>query len=177
MSVATQWISGITVRVTDACNRSIIPLSYLIQQTHQTYNILRRRSLVPKRIEVKPIVRRNARVMLQALGVALHPQLDLLSPTIAVQCDRVGKMFEINFVTISAAVETEKQNNGTTRHGGKHDWADRKRCRTAKELALGCFTIALHPVAYSADEEHSIQIFLNGQQRIYPIRRDYSAGD
>jgi hypothetical protein len=85
--------------------------------------------------------------MLQAPGVALHPQLYLLSPTIAVQCDRVGKMFEINFVAIPAAVETEKQNNGTMRHGGKHDWADRKRCWTAKELALGGFTIARHPVA------------------------------
>src|SRR6267378_2937505 len=35
MSATTQWISRITVGVTDACNRSIIPLSYLVQQTHQ----------------------------------------------------------------------------------------------------------------------------------------------
>jgi hypothetical protein len=46
--------------------------------------------------------------MLQALGVSLHPQLDPLSPTIAIQCDLVGKMFEVNFVTIPATVETEK---------------------------------------------------------------------
>jgi hypothetical protein len=85
--------------------------------------------------------------MLQALGVALHPQLDLLSPTIAIQRDLVGKMFKVNFVTIPAAVETEKQNNGTMRHGGKHDWADRKRGWPAEELALGCLTIVQHAVA------------------------------
>src|SRR6266508_1014138 len=110
-------------------------------------NFLMRRNLVPKRIEVKPVVRRKAREMLQALSVALHPQLDLLGATIASQCDLVGKMFEVNFVTIPAAVEPEKQNNGTMRHGGKHDWADRKRGWPAKELAFGCLTIARYAIA------------------------------
>ena len=110
-------------------------------------NVLTWWSLVPKRIEVKPVVRSNARVMLQALGIPLHPQLDLLGATIAIQSDLVGKMFEVNFVTIPAAVETEKQNNGTMRHGGKHDWADRERGWPAKELALGCLIVARHAVA------------------------------
>src|SRR5437660_3257236 len=110
-------------------------------------NVLTRRSLVPKRIEVKPIVRRNASVMLQALGVALHPQLDLLRPTITVQCDLIGKMFEVNFVTIPATVETEKQNNRAMCHGGKHDWADWEGGWPAKESASGCLTIARHAVA------------------------------
>jgi hypothetical protein len=85
--------------------------------------------------------------MLQAFGVALHPQLDLLSPTIAIQCDLVGKMLEVNFVTIPAAGETEKQNNGTMRHGGKHDWTNRERGWPAKESTLGRLIIARHAVA------------------------------
>src|SRR4029450_8079031 len=203
MSVATQWISGITVRVSDADNRSIIPMSYLVQQTHQARvrnqcanfwfvnrqnarhetdlsellkmleryigamhtafleplklcKVLTWWSLGPKRIEVKPVVRRMAREMLQALGVALHPQLDLLRPTIAIQCDLVGKMFEVNFVTLPAPVETEEQNNGTMRRGGKHDWPDRKRGWPAKEFTLGCLTIARYAVAQSPDEEPRI---------------------
>src|SRR5580704_9841085 len=143
----------------------------------ESCNFLTGRSLVPKRIEIKPIVRRNARVMLQALGVALHPPLDLLSPTITIQCDLIGKMLEVNFVTVPATVEAEKQHNRTMRHRGKHDWADRERRWPAKEAALACLTIAGHAVAQSSDEEPRIQTFLNCQQSIHPIRRDYGAGD
>jgi hypothetical protein len=94
--------------------------------------------------------------MLQALGVALHPQLDLLRPTIAIQCDLVGKMFEVNFVMLPAPIETEKQNNGTMRHGGKHDWPDGKSSWPAKEFTVGCLIIARYTVAQSADEEPCI---------------------
>ncbi len=40
---------------------------------------------VPKRIEVKPVVRRKTRVMLEALGVALCPELNVFGAMIAIQ--------------------------------------------------------------------------------------------
>src|SRR5437868_10361395 len=117
--------------------------------------------LIPKRIEVKPVIRCKACIMLQALGVALHPKLDLLSPTIAIQGDFVGKMFEVNFVTVPTAVETKKQNHGATRHRGKHYWPDWERSRAVKELAAACLNIARHAVTQRADEEPRIQTFSN----------------
>ena len=46
--------------------------------------------------------------MLQALSVALHPQLDFLNPTVTIQSDLIGKMFEVNFVTFPPAVDAKK---------------------------------------------------------------------
>src|SRR5437762_6812492 len=85
-------------------------------------------SLVPKRIEVKPVIRRKARVMLQALGVALHPKLNVFGAMIAIQSDLIGKMFEVNFVAVSAAVQTKKQNHRATHCRGQQH-RDRKSTR------------------------------------------------
>jgi hypothetical protein len=76
--------------------------------------------------------------MLQAIGVSLRPELDLLSATIAIQRDLAGKVFEVNFVTVSPAVEAKEKNNRTMHHGSKHDGADRERSSRTKELAWRC---------------------------------------
>ena len=66
------------------------------------------RSLVPKRVEVKPVIRCKARIMLKALGVALHPKVNVFGTTSAIQDDFVGKVFEVNFIVVSAAIQPEK---------------------------------------------------------------------
>ena len=53
--------------------------------------------------------------------------LDLLRAVIAIQNYPLSEILEVNFVTVPAAIETEKQNNRTMRHGCKHNWADRER--------------------------------------------------
>ena len=65
-------------------------------------------SSVPKRIKVEPIVRRQACVVLEPRDVAFRPRLDFLGATLAIQCDLVGKMFEVNVVAVSSAVEAEE---------------------------------------------------------------------
>src|ERR1051326_6106200 len=42
------------------------------------------RSFLPKWIEVKPVVRRKTRIVLQAFGVTLHPTLNVLSAVLAI---------------------------------------------------------------------------------------------
>src|SRR5438132_2319301 len=107
-----------------------------------SFNLLTRRSLIPKGIKVKPVVRRKTRVMLQSLSVALHPKLGLLGATMPIQNDHVGKMFEINFVTLPPAIEPKKQNDRATHHGSKDDRAGWERSRHTQELTLSCLVAA-----------------------------------
>ena len=128
MSVAAQWIGRIAMRITDAGNRSVVPFDYAIQQAHQT-GVWNERAdfrlvdqhivnasqachpggpLIPKRVKVKPVVRRKPHVMLQPLDIALRPMLDVAGAVIAIQIYLLGEMLELNLVTVPAAVETEK---------------------------------------------------------------------
>jgi len=65
-------------------------------------------SLIPERIKVEPVVRRQTRIMLQPRDVEIHPRLDLLGAMLPIQHDLVGEMFEVNIVAIPAPVETEE---------------------------------------------------------------------
>ena len=85
--------------------------------------------------------------MLKSLGVALHPELNVFGAMIAIQSDLVGKMFEVNFVAVSAAVQTKKQNHGATHSGGQQHGAGRERSRRAQELTLRCLVAARYAVA------------------------------
>src|SRR6266487_4724274 len=91
-------------------------------------------SLIPERIKVEPVVRRQPRIMLQSLDVALHPRLDLLGAMLPIQHDLAGEMFEVNVVAIIAAVEAEEQNDGAMHHGSKQYRASRQGCRRAEKL-------------------------------------------
>src|SRR5205814_8365188 len=116
------------MRITDAGNRPIVPLGYAIQQTHQTgvwderadfrfidrycqpfFDLscqLRKRSIL-KRVEVKPIIRREARVVLPPLGITLHPTVDVLRAVIAIQAYVIREMLEGNVVAPPVAVDAE----------------------------------------------------------------------
>ena len=67
-----------------------------------------RPSLIPERIKVEPVVRRQTRVMLQAREVALCPRLRLLRAMLPIQHDFISERFEINVVAIPAAIEAEE---------------------------------------------------------------------
>ena len=64
--------------------------------------------LIPERIKVEPVVRRQTRVMLQAREVALCLRLRLLRAMLPIQHDFISEMFEINVVAIPAAIEAEE---------------------------------------------------------------------
>src|ERR1051325_6814347 len=76
------------------------------------------RRRVPEWIKIEPVVRRNPRVMFEPINVALRPLLDLVGALSARQRDFVGKLLEKNFVTVPAAIETEKENNGAMHEPG-----------------------------------------------------------
>ena len=85
--------------------------------------------------------------MLQALGVALHPKLNVSGAMIAIQNDLVSKMFEVNFVAVSAAVQTKKQNHRAPHGGGHQHRTGRERSVRAEELTLRCLVAARDAVA------------------------------
>src|SRR4029453_3947846 len=76
--------------------------------------------------------------MLQALGIALHPMLNVFRAAIAIQSDLLGKMLEINFVALAAPVETEKQDNRTMHDRSEQDRTGRKYSRCTPDLTLHC---------------------------------------
>jgi hypothetical protein len=77
------------------------------------------RPLIPKWIEIEPVVRRKPRVMLQAIDVALHPMLDVLRPPVAIQDYFLSQSLEVNFVVVAPAVKAEKQNDRAMHNGSK----------------------------------------------------------
>src|SRR5882724_4534633 len=104
-------------------------------------------SLIPERIKVEPVVRRQTRIMLQPLDVALHPRLNILGAMLSIQHDLAGEMFEVNVVAIPAAVETEEQNDGTMHHGSKQHRAGRQGGRRAEEVTARCLIGAENAIA------------------------------
>src|SRR5206468_4715481 len=108
--------------------------------------------LVPKRVKVKPVIRRKTRIMLESLGVALHPEVGLLGATIPLQNDHVGEVFEINFIAVPATIEPEKQDNRATHHGSKEGRARWERSWRTQELTLSCLVRTEDAVAQHADE-------------------------
>src|SRR5207253_3333497 len=103
--------------------------------------------LIPKRVEVKPIVRCKARIMLKALGIAFHPKVNIFGAASAIQDDLVGKLFEVNFIVVPAAIQAKKQNNGRTHRGSKQDRTRWKRRGRAEKLTMRCFIAARNAIA------------------------------
>ena len=66
---------------------------------------------------------------------------------LAIQNDFVGKLFEIDFVTIAPAINAEEQDDGAMHHGRNHDGANRKRSGGAEELTLHSFSITRRTIA------------------------------
>jgi hypothetical protein len=64
--------------------------------------------LIPERIKIEPVIRRHSGVVLEPRDIPLHPRLNFLSAMFPVQYDLVGEVFEVNVVTISAALQTKK---------------------------------------------------------------------
>jgi hypothetical protein len=104
-------------------------------------------ALAPKPIKIKPVIRRKTCVLLQPRHVPLHPGLDCFSSLLTIQTDVVGEMFEVNFVAVSAAIETEKQNHGAMHYRGKQDRAGWERGRRSKELTSCRFVSAENAVS------------------------------
>src|SRR6266496_3941558 len=87
--------------------------------------------LIPKRIKIKPIVRRNPGVMLETIDITLRPMLDVFGATVAIQDYFLGESLKKNFVAVASMIEAEEQDDGTMHHGGDENGADRKGCRCA----------------------------------------------
>ena len=80
--------------------------------------------------------------MFQAIDVALRPTLNVFGAMLAIQNYFVGEFFEMNFVAVASAIDTEEQNDRAMHHGRNHDGADRKRSGGAEELTLRSLSIA-----------------------------------
>ena len=65
-------------------------------------------------------------MMLQPRHVALHPMIDVLGAMITVQNYLLSKILEVNFITITASIEAEKQNDRAMHGGGKQDRTGRE---------------------------------------------------
>ena len=70
--------------------------------------VLQLRSLIPKRIEIKPIVRRKSGVMFQTIDITLRPMLDVFGTMVAIQDYILGELLEMNFVTITSTIEAKE---------------------------------------------------------------------
>ena len=106
-----------------------------------------RQSLIPERVKVEPVVRRETRIMLQPRDVALHPGLNLARAMLPIQNDLVGEMFEVNVVPISAAIQTEEQDDGAMHYSTKQNRAGWKRGRRAEEVTARCLVCAKDAIA------------------------------
>ena len=102
--------------------------------------------LIPKRIEIKPIIRRQSGVMFQTIDITLRPMLDVFGAAVAVQDYFLGESLEKNFVAVASVIQTKEQDDGTMHHGGDKDRADWKGCGRAEEVTLRGLAIACRPV-------------------------------
>ena len=123
--------------------------------------VLQLRSLIPKRIEIKPIIRRQSGVMFQTIDITLRPMLDVLGTAVAIQDYFLGKSFEINFVVVASVIKTKKQDDGTMHHCRNQNRADRESCRCAEELTLRGLAVARRPVTQRSNEIAGVQAFLH----------------
>src|SRR4029453_13443691 len=110
-------------------------------------NASKRPNLVPERIKIEPVERRETRIMLQPRDVALHPRLDFLGPMLSIQHDLVGEMFEENIVGISAGGQPEEKKDGATHRGSKQNRPSRQGRRRANEMTARCFIGAENAIA------------------------------
>ena len=116
--------------------------------------------LIPKRIKIKPIVRRNPGVMLETIDITLRPMLDVFGATVAIQDYFLGESLKKNFVAVASMIEAEEQDDGTMHHGGDENGADRKGCRCAEELTLRGLAVARRPVTQRSNEKAGVQTLL-----------------
>ena len=64
--------------------------------------------LIPKRIKIKPIVRRNPGVMLETIDITLRPMLDVFGATVAIQDYFLGESLKNNFVAVASMIEAKE---------------------------------------------------------------------
>jgi hypothetical protein len=57
--------------------------------------------------------------MLQAIGVALHPMLDVLPAPVAIQDYFLSQLLEVNFVMVAPAVKAEKKDDRAMHNGSE----------------------------------------------------------
>src|ERR1051326_2361263 len=115
--------------------------------------------------------------MLEPRDVALHPGLDLFCAPLPIKANFVGETFEINFVSVAAAVQAEEQNHRTMHHGCKHDRTNGEDARRVKELTTGCFIGAEDAIAQYPDKAARVDAFSDPDQCIRPIRCDTCASN
>src|SRR6266513_664439 len=116
--------------------------------------------LIPKWIEIEPIVRRKPGVILETIDITLRPMLDVFGVAVAIQDYFLGESLEINFVVVASMIEAKKQDDGTMHHGGNENGADWKGCRCAEELTLRGLPVARRPVTQRSNEKAGVQALL-----------------
>src|SRR5690606_38997146 len=93
-----------------------------------------RRIDVPEIIEIEPIVRRAASVVSQPVGVTLNDGIETRLAVGAFHLQRLGKHFEMQFVTIATPVQAETQHHGDLERGGDLPRSGRKGRGLAQEI-------------------------------------------
>ena len=128
--IAAKRVVRMAMRLGKANNRFVIPVEYAIQQTHcpgvrnqsadfrfvdrrvhsQTcqHRESQRRHLIPKWIEIKPIVRCKPGVVFQAIDVTLNPPLYVFGAVVAIQDDFLGESLEIDLVALAPTIKAEE---------------------------------------------------------------------
>jgi hypothetical protein len=100
---------------------------------------------LPEVIEVEPIVRRIARVMLQPAGEAHDRIPQVLFASTAFHCHRVGERLEVHVVAVAAAVQAEAQNYRHVERGCELPRRQGKRRRAPEEIAEHDFVAGPRP--------------------------------
>src|SRR5688572_23867843 len=73
--------------------------------------------LAPVVIEIEPVVRSRAAVVLEPLHIAAQRLLDSALAVGSADIAHVGKHLEVDIVAVAAAIDTEHQNHRPAQHG------------------------------------------------------------
>src|SRR4249920_1098451 len=124
--------------------------------------------IVPKLIEVKPIVRRTAADAFKSIGVPLRPLLQIGGPVFMRKLHRIGEGLKVHLIPVPSPVESEKQDYRGTDDMGQSYRSDRKPGFTAQEITDNSLIVLHHTIAHDADYTAPIKTFFHLQHRIRP---------
>src|SRR5262249_54968045 len=129
----------------------------------------------PVIIEVEPVVRRLAAVVLEPRRVFVHRVVHDLLPA-AAGLAQVLQHLEMDIVAVAAPVQADHEHERLAQHGGEAKRSDREARRLAEEVARGG-TLALDvAIGEHADELSGGQRLLHLQHRIDRAERDHGYG-
>src|SRR5665213_2572859 len=128
--------------------------------------------LFPEIVEVEPVVRRGAAIMLEPLHIGGQGLLRGMAAPIRRRIRPIGQALEMDVVAPAAAIEGTHQDNGAPKHGGNLERAERKRRRLAEEGCPYLAFVAEAAVGQHADKVAALQRRLDLEHRIGAAQGD-----